>query len=379
MKRNYIILLVVEVILLLFLVFNIFISGIFTYTNINYVLLWIITLTTIITMVGLKKDKHIYKLDVMQMIFIYSISYLILTYILGLFFGFMKSPYSSELINIIKNMTPILIILVCQELIRYIIISKSKEKKRFIVILIMLFALFDITLGVSSYDLSSGMEVFEFIAILVLPSIVTNTLLTYVSYHSGYKPTIMYRLILEATVYLLPLFPDLGIYLKSVLEIVFPLFIFLGVNSFYARAQIGYIRDNKLSKLLFWIPVSSLLLVMVILTSGLFKVYSLAIGSGSMEPNVKVGDAVIIEKLDKEQIDELKVDDIIVYAKENRVVVHRISSIFYEDGKKVYKTKGDNNDAPDNYIVKENEIKGIVHYKIPLIGYPAVWLSSTSK
>ena len=379
MKRNYIILLSLEIIFLLLLLFNIFISSIFTYTNMNYILLWGISLVALTAILGFEKDKHLYKLDVLQLVFIYTVTYLIFTYVLGLFFGFMKSPYSSDFVNIVKNIFPVLLVLICQELVRYIIIAKSKEKKIFIIFLIMLFSIFDIALGISGYNLKIPMEIFEFVANLVLPSIIINSLLSYISYHSGYKPTIMYRLILEVTIYLLPLFPDIGIYIKSILEIIFPLIIFLGINGFYSKIQISMLRNNKFAKLMFWIPVTTLLLSMVVLTSGLFKVFSLAIGSGSMEPNINKGDAVIIEKLTEEDIENLKVDDIIVYSKDQKVVVHRILSISYENGGMIFQTKGDNNSDSDNYKVEKREVKGLVRLKIPYIGYPAVWLSELSK
>ena len=39
-------------------------------------------------------------------------------------------------------------------------------------------------------------------------------------------------------------------------------------------------------------------------------------------------------------------------------------------------TKGDNNDDVDNYEITEDQFIGIVNHKIPLIGYPTVWVNS---
>ena len=62
----------------------------------------------------------------------------------------------------------------------------------------------------------------------------------------------------------------------------------------------------------------------------------------------------------------------------------KIISIPFEDvclnaekvGKKVYyRTKGDANNAKDDYTIYENMIKGVVDLKIDYIGLPTVWLS----
>jgi hypothetical protein len=46
-------------------------------------------------------------------------------------------------------------------------------------------------------------------------------------------------------------------------------------------------------------------------------------------------------------------------------------------GKKVFVTKGDNNHDKDP-LVSQSQIIGIVRAKIPLIGYPSVWLLQVS-
>jgi len=379
MKRNYIILLSVEILTLLFLVFNIFISSIFTLTNLNYVLLWLGMLIFLILTVGLEKEKNLYKIDIIQWIFIYVVSYFVIIYIFGFFFGFVRSIYSFAITSIIKNTLPVIAIIIFQELIRFIIISKSKEKKFLIYFMLIIFIAFDVLLALSIYNFSNAMGIFEFIFLLLIPSIINNTLFTYINYKSGYKVSIVYRLLMDVTLYLLPIYPDLGIYIRSVFSIAFPLVMFLAINSFYAKTKAVVVRKKRISRFLFWGPFITISLCMVILISGIFKVYVIAIGSGSMTPNINVGDAVIIEKLTTEEIQYIDVGHVIAFEKDNILVVHRIIDMYYKDGKLVYQTKGDYNTDQDPYVVEMNSVKGLVRFRLPYIGYPSVWLNELIK
>ena len=86
--------------------------------------------------------------------------------------------------------------------------------------------------------------------------------------------------------------------------------------------------------------------------------------SGSMEPNINIGDIVITK--DKE---ELQVGDIISYRKGHSVITHRISQVNYnENVEKIYKTKGDNNNTEDSEEISTADIEGKVVKVIPKLG-----------
>lgn len=92
--------------------------------------------------------------------------------------------------------------------------------------------------------------------------------------------------------------------------------------------------------------------------------------SNSMYPTLKVGDIIIVKGVQPSQI---KVGDIIVFSSKNvypgLTVVHRVINVMYNDGEYYFRTKGDNNPFPDPCCVAGNEVKGIVIYDIPYIGY----------
>ena len=86
-----------------------------------------------------------------------------------------------------------------------------------------------------------------------------------------------------------------------------------------------------------------------------YKTY--VIVSGSMEPNLKIGDIVVVKKVNE---NELNVGDIISFRQGQNVVTHRISQIKYEYGERVYITKGDNNNTEDNGSIDYSYIEGKV-------------------
>ena len=93
-----------------------------------------------------------------------------------------------------------------------------------------------------------------------------------------------------------------------------------------------------------------------------------------MTPNINKGDVVVIEKTaDFEHID---IGQVIAYKKGNIIVVHRLIKKIQVDGKYYFYTKGDANDDVDNYEITEDMMVGIVNIKIPIIGYPTVWVNS---
>ena len=94
-----------------------------------------------------------------------------------------------------------------------------------------------------------------------------------------------------------------------------------------------------------------------------YKTY--VIISGSMEPNLKIGDIVIVKKVDE---DQLNVGDIISFRQGQNVVTHRISQIKNEYGEKVYVTKGDHNNTEDAGTIDYSYIEGKVVNSIKKMG-----------
>lgn len=100
-----------------------------------------------------------------------------------------------------------------------------------------------------------------------------------------------------------------------------------------------------------------------------FRIYR--IGSGSMEPTLKVNSFVLIKKSNKYEL-----NDIITYKKNNEYITHRIIEIHND----MIIAKGDANNTADDPINK-NTIVGKVIFKLNVINFinylfnkPLTWI-----
>ena len=375
MKRGYVKLYVLEISMFVLLLANLIIFKIANPYIISG-LLFLFLIATIITL-GIEKDNFRYKKDVFLNVVISLLVYYFLTYFFGLFTGFLKSSYSLKLVNIFKNAFPILLVIVLSEFLRYIWVSKSKENKIGLIIGYLSFLLIDVCLMLNTYDITSALGLTKMICLVVFPSITKNILLTYVTYKVGYKNCIFYRIIVDLSVYILPLFPDFGEYINVILETVLPIIIVIRLNNLFNYYDLRKIKESRYTKknLIIYSVITFALLVIVTLTSGYFRYYALTIGSGSMTPKINKGDVVIVKKLKESEIYDIKKGDILVYNHDDKIIVHRVNKIIKNNGQINFKTKGDNNNASDSWQVKQDEVIGVVKFKIRYIGMPTVALN----
>ena len=99
-------------------------------------------------------------------------------------------------------------------------------------------------------------------------------------------------------------------------------------------------------------------------TPSFFGIKTYVIISGSMQPELNIGDIVIVKDISE----ELEKGDIISFRQGQTVVTHRISRIETIGEQKQYKTRGDNNNTEDSGTIKQELIEGKVVGKIPYIG-----------
>jgi signal peptidase I len=174
---------------------------------------------------------------------------------------------------------------------------------------------------------------------------------------------------------MVPVYPDFGVYINALLSIIFPAILFVKLNTCLYKHEFKKYRGKQLASIMLSIPALTMLCVIIGLISGVFKYYAIAIGSGSMTPNVNKGDAVVAEKLSGDDFNNLAINDIIIYQHDNKLVVHRIVKIKKNGTTLTFNTKGDHNDTMDAWDISISDIRGKVVYKIDYIGYPSVWLS----
>jgi signal peptidase len=336
------------------------------YLNIFF---WLILLIISYYLIGYNKCRKMVKKETVQVVLIGTMSYMIITYLLGLTIGYSYTPFSLKLFNIIKNIVPFIIYTISREIVRYILIHKTDNKCFYATTIV--YSLIDIVVMSASYDFSSIMSTFEFVGVGVLGSIFKNILLSYMSKNAGIVPTILYLLVMEGYIYLVAFVPNLGEYLSAMFLVAFPTILLIILNKIYDREEEP--KRKKKSNIYFSIPFILLLLLLIALVSGIFKYKVYAVASNSMYPKLVRGDAVIIEKYSNAS--ELEVGNIIAFIHDKKVYVHRIAKIKKYNNELYYITKGDNNSINDDFDITTDDIVGVVKFRIPYIGYPTVWLS----
>lgn len=104
-------------------------------------------------------------------------------------------------------------------------------------------------------------------------------------------------------------------------------------------------------------------------TPSIFGKKAFVIISGSMIPEINIGDVVLINNTDN-----VNIGDIIAFRRDSTVIVHRIVKEMNINGEIMYQTKGDNNNVEDKELVGKSTIEGVFIGKIPYIGKALMWM-----
>jgi len=301
----------------------------------------------------------------------------------GLKLGFVHNIYIWNLGSIFKILLPIMLMIVGMEVLRGQVIAKGHENQGILVATVIIFTILEVIWSWSMYDLSSGQDVFELVMICAFPALLKNILMTYVAYQYDYRANIAYRMIMELPVMLLPILPNINNYLTVMFQAGLLVVLMLMLVKLHAqmqskRTEIEKVRSDSELMWRHWLKygIGGVLvlglLVYVGLMSGIFRYHFLAVGSGSMEPNISRGDLILVEKTD--QYDDMVEGEVLVYKHDNVVMVHRIREV-RQDGEYSFITKGDANDAIDNWVVDQDDVIGLAKGKIIAVGYPTLWLN----
>lgn len=320
-----------------------------------------------ILFLGFKKNKRNRdKIHIQNTYIVISTLYLITIYLTSNATGVYKN--NIDIFNIIC----LLIYMIISEIERYILLNKANKKNNQTYFITFSYIILDILL-ISSFN--NNIILNNYFTIIII-SIVRNLLLSYTSQRFGYYPCFIYSLITFIFPFTLPIYPNLGNYLTIIFFIIYSLIIYYNISK--PIRQEDEENYNKYKKgFSFYLERIFLVFVILIifLVSGNFRYSISAIASDSMYPELKRGDAVILEKTNKSNINSLKKGMIVAFEEGGEIVTHRILTIELQEGKEYIITKGDNNDTKDVTNKAKDDIIGIVRFKIPLIGYPAVEIS----
>ena len=315
------------------------------------------------------------KKEIISYILIASFSFIIIYMISGLFVTFGKNPYSTTIKGFFINLWIFYSIMVAKEYIRYLLINNVYDKDKIFISILISSVYVVLDTGLNRFINSEAITNLMLIKLLtqvILPSIARNVLFSYIAMYSDYVPAIIYEFITNAYMWISPIVPNSPWIITVVIEAIIPIIVYSYIR--YTKIRSDLFKSRQ--KLLKADPRGIIpIVVFVVLASwfalGIFPISPVAIATGSMEPELYVGDIAIMKKASP---NDIEIGDIIQYKMEGYSVVHRVIQKDQKGGTVTFITKGDNNNSPDFYPVKEDQLMGKVIYKIKYIGLPTIWL-----
>ncbi len=363
--KNYIF----EIMLCLILLFTLFVPNLIS----KFLLAVILIVYSIITCKVLKKrnEASIYKKQVLFFMFLFAVIFLIVYYLLGLYFGFYTATFKFTAWSFVRNILPLSAIIICSEIIRTVCLAQRDKKSTWIITIAM--CLIEISIYRNVYDIDNIQKLLSFLGLSIFANISSNLLYNYISIRYSAKPVIIYRMITTLYTFVIPIIPDVHAFLNAFVKMVYPYFIYVMLEQTYGKDNFIAAYKAKKKSFVFTTCTIVILLGLVMLISCKFSYGVIVVGSSSMAPTLKKGDAVVYDAFEA-GVDNIEIGDIIIFDKNNVRTIHRIVDIKNIDGANRYYTKGDNNVKMDEGFVRDNKIIGKVNFKISSIGFPSIWV-----
>ena len=361
--RNYILQVLLVVIL--------FLTFIYLNESIKIFLAIFMIIFATITCFFIKKNRitSIKSRQVTLVMFCMAVIELTLYYLLGLYFGYVKSNVKLSIWSIAHFILPISSIIISSEIIRYRFTMQQTKISKLLSIISMI--LIDMIVYTQLYDIKVLTDFLAITGFILFASISSNLLYEYISPKYGYTPVIVYRLVIGIYSYIIPILPDVYIFTRSVLRMICPFIIYLILEYVFSKK----IKGTELKKarrsyyFITIIIIISILLTMLI--SCKFYYGIIVVGSESMTGTIDKGDVVIFTQYKGQEINE---EDVIVFRKDNRQIIHRVVNSIKVGQEYRYYTKGDANPNIDNGYVEKRDIVGVCRKRIKHIGYPTIWI-----
>lgn len=376
MKKNEIRIFILEILLILILFFALFALNMFT----RSILAIVIGIYAIVVAYLLKKKKvsSINKRQVTILMLIFAMLYLGIFYLFGLYFGFVRTKIALSFSTLFKYIIPISIVIVASEVIRELFLSrkvviKLKGKKLDIspILTFISMVIIDLLIYTDIYNLSKLEDFLTILGFVFFASLSCNLLYNYITVRYGSKGIIIYRLITVLFIYIFPIIPDMYLFFRSFLRLLYPYIIYLVFEKLYSKNDYISLRQEKRKGIVYNTVLIIIATLLVMLVSCKFTYGVIVVGSESMTGTLDKGDAVIFEKYDGQ---EIEIGQVIIFDYNGIQTIHRVIDIQKVNGEYRYYTKGDANRRNDEDYRNNNDIYGLVKLKVKYIGYPTLWV-----
>ena len=295
---------------------------------------------------------------------------LVLYYLTGVHFGFYKSSTPLSVGSFFNNILPIAVIIISVEIIRYVLLAQNAK---FVGVFAYVAGVLSEVLIFSTLDYLTTLNRFmDAMGLYLLPAITGNILYNFLAKQYGWLPNIAYRLLMTLYSYVLPVYPQTPDAIFSFAKIVIPIFIYLFIGSLYAKGKTSRKTASKVRELVTTGIFAVIMLSVVLLISGVSRYCLIVIATPSMTGEINQGDAIVYEKYDGQTITE---GTVVVFTTNGKsLIVHRVVDIDQKNGTTYYTTKGDANEDVDAGAITEENLRGVVLFKVPQIGNASLWL-----
>lgn len=297
----------------------------------------------------------------------------------GIFYGFGESPYSFAPRIIVQNLFYMGTALVGMELSRAWILNHRYAARLNLTLRLMFVA---VLYGFISIPLAAvtragaDLDTLQWVNSDFLPAMAESMLASYLAYAGGWVPALVYRGLLQSFLWFCPILPDPGWVVEGIMGTAIPVAGLILAEKMIAGQHIRVPRARVQPKRrgrrvpIGWAVTAGIIVLIVLFSAGAFGFKPTVIVSGSMQPELDIGDIVLVKHAD---VNNIEVDDVIKYRdRDGTSVIHRVIGITQESGQPVFKTKGDDNDEPDREPVLAHQVQGRVAGKIPKVGWISI-------
>lgn len=304
----------------------------------------------------------------------------IVIYVLGLFVSgfylkYSYNPMNTTLTGLMKNFWIYIPIIMIREYVRSRIMQATTKKNKYyiliIVAIVFTFLSLDNIRNIYNFGLGRGLD---YLLTIVLPLLLLNLFLTYAALKGAMESNCLFQFVYVGIPLFSPVLPNSpkiyeAIILYTTLFIIYIIY-----------DKVLYDRNKEKNNLtipdkyhLKWLIAPGVVLTFLILFAlGAFPYMPVAVASNSMSPEFNRGDVVLVRKSDNIDVKNIEIGKIIQYRTEKNSVVHRITDTYENVNGTNYVTKGDHNNVIDATPIREEQVMGVVEYKIPYIGWPTL-------
>lgn len=382
MKKDKLKLYFIELLLFSCFLITIIVSNKMTYTTSAIILT--VSMLIVKSLLKKKNTKSLYQKQVFYLMFGFAIIYLALFFFIGILKNdFLHQPVTFEFKTLYRFIIPISISIITSEIMRSILLSqegtiriKNFQGNISKVLTFVNMVLIDVLIYIGVYDLTSYEQFSAALGIVIFASISCNLFYNYTSKRYGMFGIIVYRMITILYTYIIPITPNIHIYLKSFFRMVYPYFLYLILEKTFSKTDFVVSYTTRRRN---FIEITAIVITMTFITmlvSCEFKYGLLVVGSKSMTGTINMGDAIIFEQYKKQPI---RNGQIIIFKSDGLQYVHRVIDIKDINGEIRYYTKGDANEKEDKGYITKKDIVGLTKLRIVGIGWPSLWFRDLFK